>query len=262
MRSAALLIMSAILPPGAAAQNWLTSFKPHPRCFSVIGRTASPDLPPGSTRLLLRAAEMSNDAPIIGARFDIVPLGRVTATVGVRVAATLDSSRVARRDSLPPGWYTVRGLGLGYQPKTDTIRLSADSVTSLTVFLQTDLAGLRCRPPDFRRPGERACVTDPERGLDAELRSALRFAMPGGDSLPGLPRYRREEVALVTDEAICRRAGRAYGGPGSPPRKVIVIRLGGVGYLVFDPHEPLRAGEFQTTLIVDRRWRVLIGLDG
>lgn len=262
MRSAALFIMTAILPPGAVAQKWLTSFKPHPRCFLMVSRAPSPDLPPGSTRLLLRAAQMSDDAPIIGARFDIVPLGRVAATVGVRVAATLDSSRVARRDSLPPGRYTVRGLSIGYQPKTDTIGLSADTVTSVIMFLQMDLEGLRCQPPNFRRPNERACVTDPERGIDAELRSALRFAMPGGDSLPGLPRYRREEVALVTDEAICRRAGRAYGGPGSPPRKVIVIRLGSVGYLVFDPHEPLRAGEFQTTLIFDRSWRQLIGLDG
>jgi len=99
-------------------------------------------------------------------------------------------------------------------------------------------------------------------GLGNRFRAQLaeEYAGPRTDSTSELPPYRREDIKLVRDEAVCRQAGDAYGGPGSPPRKVIVLELGESGYMVYDPYEPLTGGEFSSRVFFDRRWRPLFGL--
>lgn len=77
-----------------------------------------------------------------------------------------------------------------------------------------------------------------------------------------MPRFAAAAVTLVRNEAVCGRVGRAYGGAGSPPRRVLVVRLGRAGYMVYDPYEPLDAGEWDVTTIFDRRWRVVVSLAG
>lgn len=64
---------------------------------------------------------------------------------------------------------------------------------------------------------------------------------------------------LVTEQAVCRRAAAAYGAPKSFPRKVIALRLGVAGYLVYDPFEPISAGEYSYSTFFDRQWRRLFG---
>jgi len=257
-RPIAVFAAALLMAPGAAAQEWLTSFKPHPRCVSQISRAPSPDLSPGTTRLLLRASRMYDDVPLIGPLFRIAPLGSTDSTAVIRLFAKLDSSKTARQDGLPPGRYVVRALSIGYQPKTDTVMLSADTVTTAWVFLDTDYSGIRCQPPGYRRTNQRACVTDPKSLIDDEWEHAESYAWPQKEARKGVPRYRREDISLVTDEAVCLRAALAYDRTGTPPRKVIVLRLGNAGYIVHDPFEPMRGGEFTYTEFFDRRFRRLV----
>jgi hypothetical protein len=89
----------------------------------------------------------------------------------------------------------------------------------------------------------------------------LDFAHRLTDSIkyrePNLSRFKSVQVSLVRDQAVCDRAGRAYGQGKGPARRVVVIKLGNAGYVVFDPFEPERAGEFETWMVFDRRWRLL-----
>lgn len=264
MRGLILLELLALgaLPLGAqpVVRDWLTPFKPHPRCVPEIHQASSPDLPAGATRLLLRAYRTYDEAPIRGALFRIAPLGSTDSTATIRLLAKLDSARIALQDGLPSGRYVVQALSIGYQTRTDTITLSPGLVTSAWVFLDTEHSGIRCRPPGFRRPNERACVVEPRSLIDDELQHAEYYAVPKKHGFNGVPRYRMQDVVLVTDEAICLRAALAYDVPESPPRKVIVLRLGNAGYIVHDPFEPMRGGEFTYTEFFDRRFRRLIAL--
>ena len=116
-----------------------------------------------------------------------------------------------------------------------------------------------CRPRGFRRPGESACATDAqeaERALGnarhyASPEGRRTFRLPAGDTLPA--------PVVVRDERVCERAGQAYGGPGSPPRRVVVVAVGGL-FVVYDPYEPRAAGEWNVWLLFDRRWRPLGGI--
>lgn len=259
-RTVGLLLLAAAKAHGAAAQEWLTSFKPHPRCFPVINSAPAPDLSPGTTRLLLRMSRMSDDSMLQHARFLILSLPSADTAAGGSFPGRFDPPWSARIDSLPPGRYIVRSLSIGYHPRTDTILLSAGAMTSAWMFLDAYYSGFRCQPPNYRRPTESSCVAESHEMVEHLRRTAQRFAIPRSDSLSGLAEYRREDVALVRDEAVCRRAAAAYGAPESFPRKVIVLRLGAAGYLVYDPFEPISAGEFSFSAFFDRRWRRLFGL--
>jgi hypothetical protein len=124
------------------------------------------------------------------------------------------------------------------------------------MFLNMDFSGVACRPPGYRRNGERACVTD-QSLVEEEWEHAEWYAQPQKVEYKGVPRYWRRDIKLVTDESICVRAARAYGQPGDPLRKVIVLRLGRVGFMVHDPFVPNSAGEFGFTEFFDRQFRRL-----
>lgn len=176
--------------------------------------------------------------------------------------ANTDSLRAIEVRGLHEGRYIIQALALGYSTRSDTLYLAAGTRTAVTVTLFPWLSGVRCSPPRFRRPGQTACVAPDHSLIQLYRRVAVRFADPRQDPLAGLDRFLPEEIVVVTDEAVCERASREYGGKGSPPRRVIVLRLGNAGYLVYDPFEPNRGGEFTETVIYNPRWQVLARLEG
>lgn len=260
-RPTAVFAAALSMAPGAAAQEWLTSFKPHPRCVSEITRAPAPDLVAGTTRLLLRISRMADDSAIGYSAILVFPIGSTDSSAWLQFPPRPDTGLIRRKDSLPPGRYVVRALGIGYHPKTDTVTLSADTVTTAWMFLDTDYSAIRCHPPDYsHRPTKSGCVPESHEMVEHLRVTAERFAIPRVDSARGLAPYRRESIILVTDQALCRRAAAAYGAPKRFPRKMIVLRLGVAGYLVYDPFEPISAGEYSYSTFFDRRWRRLFGL--
>jgi hypothetical protein len=163
---------------------------------------------------------------------------------------------------LPAGPVAVVIRAIGFQPTFETIQVRTHAVDTVAIPLRSDVEyDIRCSPPLFRRSGESPCVTDSAE-VDATLELARRLADPTERVRPGLGQFTLAQVKLVRNESTCDRASRAYGGDKNPPRRVIVVRLGKAGYVVIDPFEPLRAGEFETTMVYDRRWRPLFGFDG
>ncbi len=63
----------------------------------------------------------------------------------------------------------------------------------------------------------------------------------------------------MRDQAVCDRAGQAYGQPDDPPRRVVVIHLGS-NFMVYDPYEPEFAGEWDITSIFTRHWKLIVSL--
>jgi len=109
-----------------------------------------------------------------------------------------------------------------------------------------------CQPHKFRRDGESACVTEPS--VTAEVLDRARSMAPIVHREGEAPSA--EPPVLIRDERLCDRAGRAYGGRGSPPRRVAAFRVGEL-FLVYDPYEPVPAGEWNAWGVFDRRWRYL-----
>lgn len=174
-----------------------------------------------------------------------------------------DTSSIRVFRSLPPGQYVLRVRGLGYYPRQDTVNV-LPGLDTIRVALELWDDGYRnannCRPHTFRLPGQRACVTDPKL-TDRVMEHARSFAAPNQAAPFKIPKFSRKEVTLVRDESVCERAGRAYGGATSPPRYVVVVRMGRL-YMVYDPFEPLAAGEFDITAIFDSDWRTVVLLAG
>jgi len=161
--------------------------------------------------------------------------------------------------ALPSGRYALVAQSFGYHTRTDTITARAGNTDTVTVALEQYEDALRnahnCRPRGFRRPGERACVTDQisvvvvlDRARDfSSHRFRFGLGLPAGDSV---------DVNLVDDERLCERAARIYGLNTGPPRRVVVIEAGNI-YVVYDPAEPLVLGDLNQWLIVDKKWKVL-----
>ena len=186
--------------------------------------------------------------------------------------ATDSTSLGRRRDSGGIYPFTKRRAGrylltagrIGLAPVRDTITIRAGASDTLAIALEEDLDATanvhNCRPHHFRAPGEPACLTDTIAMRDLR-NEALRFAKsPNDRKLFKLPQFTPADVAVIQDTAICEAAAAVYGsGTHDPPRRVVVVRAGPV-YFVFDPREPLRGGEFVTTLILDRHFHVVMGL--
>lgn len=175
-----------------------------------------------------------------------------------RPPSAADTGAIRSFAAMTPGQYVLFARGLGFSVRTDTVTVRAGTTDTVHAALTDVFADYRnthnCRPHRFRRRGESACVTD-----SAHVESALRHARsimspargqwsrPGGAAAP---------LAVVSDERVCERAGRAYGGRGSPPRRVVVVVVGDQ-FIVSDPYEPLPAGEWDLWILFDRRWRVV-----
>lgn len=164
--------------------------------------------------------------------------------------------------ALRAGRYLLGTRAFGFEGRTDTVVVRPGGIDTVTVALEEYPDALRnrhnCRPRGFRRPGERACVTDQittvlvlDRARDmASPRFRFGIGLPAGDST---------DVHLVDDERICERAARVYGLDTGPPRRVVVVDAVGF-YVVYDPAEPVALGEFNQWLVIDRRFRVLARL--
>ena len=75
-----------------------------------------------------------------------------------------------------------------------------------------------------------------------------------------LPPFTPADVTVIRDTTICAAGAAAYGaGTHDPPRRVVVVRARSI-YFVFDPREPLRGGEFEIWIVLDRHFHFLIGL--
>jgi hypothetical protein len=96
---------------------------------------------------------------------------------------------------------------------------------------------------------------------DLVLARAREFAGTKSLKALGISSFDSSRVLLVRREKTCRRAARLYGEPNDPPRRVVVVRMGPL-YLVYDPYEPLAAGEWNIWRLFNRRWRPLFDLMG
>lgn len=103
-------------------------------------------------------------------------------------------------------------------------------------------------------------MTDP-RLVEGELDYARRLASREDRTFSEIPPVHPSQVKLLTDEEVCERAGREYGLPDDPPRRVVVIRLGRL-FMVYDPFEPEAAGEWDVRSIFDSEWKPVLHLAG
>jgi hypothetical protein len=180
-----------------------------------------------------------------------------------RAIAGIDSSSVLVFQQIPAGRYELKLRRIGLVARTDTVVVrsrAADTVTiALRDFQEDYWNTYNCRPRRFRHPGETACLDDAEETGWAVARVRALADSATLRLFPMIPKFDSSEVALITDEAVCERAARAYSNPDDPPRRVIVVRMGQL-FIVHDPHEPLRAGEWHLWRVFDRRWESIVNL--
>jgi hypothetical protein len=256
------LISSVLLAAPAGAQRWFTEFRPDPRCAPIValGKLTAGAPAPGA--LIVIPVDMATRERLRGAWV------LVTDPIDSVFRHPLANSRVADSTSrhlltgLPPGPALLLIRSIGYVPTRETVIVRSGAIDTLVVPVRVDLQeGIRCTAPGYRRTGEPACVTDRE-DAEAYIEMGRRFASTAEERLPGLGPFTTAEVELVHDERVCERAGKAYGHGKGPARRVLVVRLGAAWFIVFDPFEPDRAGEFATSYIFDNHWRVLLGIGG
>jgi len=128
----------------------------------------------------------------------------------------------------------------------------------------------------FLAPGAKAqtykCLPDTAEQSEV-LRDYVVDLVTGTDSgivtnrrLYHLPAVAKSKVTVVTTSSVCSQAGAAYHravtAPGTPPvsRTLVVIKVGTTRYVVLDPNH--RNGEFESNLVFDTHWTLLIGFTG
>ncbi len=170
-----------------------------------------------------------------------------------------DTATVLVFEGLAPGRYALTLRALGVARRIDTLVLEPGAADTVRAALQIvgDRTNHNCQPRGFRRAGESACVSGEE--ADLELDYARQLVDPEGLRRLNLPSVDASRIALVRDERVCDRASRLYGEPDDPPRRVIVVQMDGL-YLVYDPFEPVTAGEWNIHEIYDGSWRLLASL--
>jgi hypothetical protein len=250
------------LPRASDAQEWLSRYPPDPGCRIAMALDRAPRPSDAATgTLVVLAKQLGNEAPLNGPGLQIHPLSQDSLIPAPIHRASGQGMQVF--DSLPPGPYALTTRALGFwTPRVDTVVVRAGAVDTVIVRVETHLDGYRnvhnCRPRRFRRAGESACLQDPEY-TPILIARARELASDAQRRAFKLPPFSEADIAVVRDESICDRASRAYGRPGDPPRRVIVLRMGPL-YMVYDPHEPLYAGEFSFIDIFDLNWVHVFGL--
>jgi hypothetical protein len=241
----------------AAGQEWAARFPRGPDCD--LKRIRGPGPASGVTgTLIMRPVRFGTDTSIDYARVVLNPVEEPEPPI--RPPGPDERAPVRVFDGLAPGRYRLMVLALGYARRTDTVTVDAGAIDTLRLPMLEWNEGFRnrhnCRPRGFRRSGEPACVTD-DSTTAHEIEYARYLAAPGQRDTFNLPAGDSLRVELIRDEKTCARAARLYGREDDPPRRVIVIRMDNI-YLVYDPFEPLDAGEWNVYKIFDRRWRELI----
>jgi hypothetical protein len=257
--------LTTSLNRAAPAQDWTARFPPAPECTPQLRRSTAVD----STLLIVRRARLIVVPRVLGEPGNISyvqaaltpvnqPIGRMPWT------ASPDSAPVRVVEADATGPHVLYLIGIGYGRFVDTVDLRTGYSDTLVVWLRHFSDDYRntynCRPRGFREAGESACVSDTtETAL--VLQMALRYAEPEAQRTFRLPAFDSSQVALVQRERTCVLAAKLYGKPDDPPRRVVVVRMGRL-YLVYDPYEPLFAGEWDIYRLFDRRWRPVFDLMG
>jgi hypothetical protein len=179
-------------------------------------------------------------------------------------AGTRDTARFRVVEADTSGPHLLYLTGIGYSRFVDTVTPRIGYSDTIVVWLREVHDEYRntynCRPRGFRQAGESACVTDSTE-TEVVLARAREFAGEGSLKSVGIAPFDSSRVTLVRDEKTCRRAAQLYSEPNDPPRRVVVVRMGR-HYLVYDPYEPLPAGEWDIWRVFDRRWRPVFDLMG
>lgn len=255
------MLLGLWLPSNVAAQEWASRFPRAPECQLQYTRAVQPGSS-GLASLTIRPIFVGRGTVVEQIRVLLKPLDTDTRPPARSLGPIGTRDRLPGFDSLPAGRYqlTVGAVGLARSP--DTLVIHPGSSDTVTVNLFADLSHFHnehnCRPRGFRRAGERACVTDTA-AVNFWADHMRTFADTTTPRWPNLIPFRESEILVVRDEKICDQAGRAYGGPNSPPRRVIVLRLGRM-YFVYDPFEPVTAGEFRILSFFDLQWKNLFNV--
>lgn len=247
-------------PASAMGQRWLVEFKPDPRCAATVN-LSTPTSPNSPGVLVVIPIDMATRMPV---RYSWVlahdPLDSALAHPFAS-SRQPDSLGRHRFEELPGGLLAVSVRSIAYrQTRTAVVSRLGAADTLIIPLRALSEDTIRCEPPRFRRDGESACVTDFDTA-EPHLELAREIATDSS-MVPGLGRFKPNQIRVVREERICERAGKAYARGEGPMRRVLVIQLGSAGYLVLDPFEPHTAGEFELSYVFDRRWRFLMGFAG
>jgi len=249
----------------APAQDWADRFPPAPECRSEVrlSRTQDSNLKAaGRGRLIVVPHLLGDTTPVTLGRAGLLPVTHRIPPGGLPRPS--DSTPTVALESDTGGPHALHLWGTGLDHLIDTVEVRVGYTDTVVAWLRTFVDEYHnkynCRPRGFRRAGESACVTDSLQ-TTRMLETANRYAKPESQKTFRLPAFDSSQVALVRDEKTCLRAAPLYGEPGDPPRRVVVVRMGPL-YMVYDPYEPLSAGEWNIYRLFDRRWRPLFDIMG
>jgi hypothetical protein len=237
--------------------DWEAEYAPAAGCVLRVSPGARAPTPETGA-LVVRLTLLGSTNPVPPAVVvTLTPLGVQPSTLP-HPPSSADTGAIRRFAAMTPGQYVMFVRGFGFSVRTDTVTVRAGATDTVHAALTDVFSEYRnthnCRPHRFRHRGEPACVTD-----SAHVESALRHARSIMSPVRGQssrPSAAAVPLVIVRDERVCERAGRAYGGRGSPPRRVVVVAVGD-RFIVSDPYEPLPAGEWDLWILFDRRWRVV-----
>jgi hypothetical protein len=254
----------SLLEP-APAQDWADRFPPAAECEPRWGRSqvAEPELvSAGKARVIVILEVLGEAGRPPSVQADLVPVIQPLPNIRATTPENSTPIRVLDADTTGPHVLSLRGIG--YSRFVDTLDVRPGYSDTIQVWLQDSNDDYRnkynCRPRGFRRAGESACVTDSAE-TGAVLARAREFAGTKSLKALGISPFDSSRVFLVRQEKTCRRAARLYGEANDPPRRVVVVRIGPL-YLVYDPYEPLPAGEWNIWRLFNRRWRPLFDIMG
>jgi hypothetical protein len=257
-------LLVSLLEP-APAQDWAARFPPAPQCEPQLRLSIVLDSTlqiVGRARLIVVLRVLGTPDNVSHVQAALAPASRPLGQIPR--PATLDTSQVRVVESDTTGPHVLYLSGIGYGRLVDTVNPRPGYSDTIVVWLRHFDDEYRntynCRPRGFRRAGESACVTDSAE-TEAVLARARRFAGTRSLKALGISPFDSSRVLLVRREKTCRRAARLYGEPNDPPRRVVVVRMGSL-YLVYDPYEPLPAGEWNIWRLFNRRWRPLFDIMG
>jgi hypothetical protein len=255
----------ASLQEPAPAQDWADRFPPAPQCEPQLRRSTVLDSTlqiVGRARLIVVPRVLGTPDNVSHVQAALAPVSRPPGKIPRAAKPDTSQARVVESDTIGP--HVLYLSGIGYGRFVDTVNPRPGYSDTIVVWLRHFDDEYRntynCRPRGFRRDGESACVND---SLETALmlQRGKRYAEPESQKTFRLPAFDSSQVTLIHNEKTCLRAGKLYGAPDDPPRRVIVVRMGSL-YLVYDPYEPLPAGEWNIYRLFDRRWRPLFDIMG
>jgi hypothetical protein len=255
----------ASLQQPALAQDWATRFPPAPECEPQLRRSTVLDSTlqlVGRARLIVIPRVLGTADNLSYIQAGLTPVSRPPVKVPRRGPRDTAQVRVVETDTTGPHVLLVSGIGYG--DFVDTLKPRIGYSDTIVIWLRHAEDEYRntynCRPRGFRQPRESACVTDTAE-TSALLDLALRYAQREEQKTFRLVPFDSSQVVVIRNEKTCLRAATLYGAQNDPPRRVVVVRMG-PQYLVYDPYEPVPAGEWNIYRLFDRRWRPLFDIMG